>query len=130
MSKCGPPVGYRPHRLTAFLLESDEEKPTARPLASRIRIKAGPVAARSRTLDEHVPWLPTLPCGIAIAAVQPARKTTSMNLRSSEGHAASFALLAYASCWIKCQHQTEFLAAMLNSQPLGFYSPSQLVQDV
>jgi error-prone DNA polymerase len=46
-----------------------------------------------------------------------------------ESHAASFALLVYASCWIKCHHPAEFLAAMLNSQPLGFYSPSQLVQD-
>ncbi len=46
-----------------------------------------------------------------------------------ESHAASFALLVYASCWIKCHHPAEFLCAMLNSQPLGFYSPSQLVQD-
>lgn len=46
-----------------------------------------------------------------------------------ESHAASFALLVYASCWIKHNHPAEFLAAMLNSQPLGFYSPSQLVQD-
>ncbi|WP_046111894.1 error-prone DNA polymerase [Aquincola tertiaricarbonis] len=46
-----------------------------------------------------------------------------------ESHAASFALLVYASCWIKCHYPAEFLAAMLNSQPLGFYSPSQLVQD-
>ncbi|MGK6309781.1 error-prone DNA polymerase [Variovorax sp. DT-64] len=46
-----------------------------------------------------------------------------------ESHAASFALLVYASCWIKCHHPAEFLAAMLNSQPLGFYSPSQLLQD-
>jgi error-prone DNA polymerase len=46
-----------------------------------------------------------------------------------ESHAASFALLVYASCWIKCHHPAEFLTAMLNSQPLGFYSPSQLVQD-
>ena len=46
-----------------------------------------------------------------------------------ESHAASFALLVYASCWVKCRHPAEFLAAMLNSQPLGFYSPSQLVQD-
>jgi error-prone DNA polymerase len=46
-----------------------------------------------------------------------------------ESHAASFALLVYASCWIKHHHPAEFLAAMLNSQPLGFYSPSQLVQD-
>ena len=46
-----------------------------------------------------------------------------------ESHAASFALLVYASCWIKCHHPAEFLVGMLNSQPLGFYSPSQLVQD-
>lgn len=46
-----------------------------------------------------------------------------------ESHAASFALLVYASCWIKRHHPAEFLAAMLNSQPLGFYSPNQLVQD-
>ncbi|SEK96222.1 error-prone DNA polymerase [Roseateles sp. YR242] len=46
-----------------------------------------------------------------------------------ESHAASFALLVYASSWLKCHRPTEFLAGMLNSQPLGFYSPSQLVQD-
>jgi len=46
-----------------------------------------------------------------------------------ESHAASFALLVYASSWIKRHHPAEFLAAMLNAQPLGFYSPSQLVQD-
>ncbi len=46
-----------------------------------------------------------------------------------ESHAASFALLVYASCWIKRHHPAEFLVAMLNSQPLGFYTPSQLVQD-
>ncbi len=46
-----------------------------------------------------------------------------------ESHAASFALLVYASCWIKRHHPAEFLAALLNAQPLGFYSPSQLVQD-
>ena len=46
-----------------------------------------------------------------------------------ESHAASFALLAYASSWIKCHEPAIFLAALLNSQPMGFYSPSQLVQD-
>lgn len=46
-----------------------------------------------------------------------------------ESHAASFALLVYQSAWLKCHHPAEFLAAMLNSHPLGFYSPSQLVQD-
>jgi error-prone DNA polymerase len=46
-----------------------------------------------------------------------------------ESHAASFAQLAYASSWIKCHHPAVFLAALLNSQPMGFYSPSQLMQD-
>ncbi|CDY74668.1 DNA polymerase III alpha subunit [Caballeronia glathei] len=46
-----------------------------------------------------------------------------------ESHAASFALLVYASSWLKCHEPAPFLAAMLNSQPMGFYSPSQLVQD-
>jgi error-prone DNA polymerase len=46
-----------------------------------------------------------------------------------ESHAASFALLVYVSCWLKHHHPACFLTAMLNSQPLGFYGPSQLVQD-
>lgn len=46
-----------------------------------------------------------------------------------ESHAASFAKLVYVSAWIKCHHPEAFLCALLNSQPMGFYSPSQLVQD-
>ncbi len=46
-----------------------------------------------------------------------------------ESHAASFALLVYVSAWFKCHHPAFFLAALLNSQPMGFYAPSQLVQD-
>lgn len=46
-----------------------------------------------------------------------------------ESHAASFALIVWASCWIKRHYPAEFLCALLNSQPMGFYSPSQLVQD-
>ncbi len=46
-----------------------------------------------------------------------------------ESHAASFALLAYVSSWIKCHHPDAFLAALLNSQPMGFYAPAQLVRD-
>ncbi|WP_338618785.1 error-prone DNA polymerase [Pigmentiphaga sp. CHJ604] len=46
-----------------------------------------------------------------------------------ESHAASFALLAYASSWLKCHEPEAFLAALLNSQPMGFYSPYQLIQD-
>ena len=46
-----------------------------------------------------------------------------------ESHAASFALLVYASAWLKRYHPAAFCAAMLNSQPLGFYTPGQLVRD-
>ncbi|TDF66950.1 error-prone DNA polymerase [Cupriavidus sp. L7L] len=46
-----------------------------------------------------------------------------------ESHAASFAKLVYVSSWLKCHHPAAFLCALLNSQPMGFYSPSQLVQD-
>ena len=46
-----------------------------------------------------------------------------------ESHAASFALLVYISAWIKCHHPAVFLAALLNSQPMGFYGPAQLVAD-
>src|SRR6185436_19288371 len=46
-----------------------------------------------------------------------------------ESHAASFALLVYVSSWLKCHHPAAFCAALLNSQPMGFYAPAQLVQD-
>jgi len=46
-----------------------------------------------------------------------------------EGHAASFALLVYASAWLKCYYPAAFFAALLNSQPMGFYAPGQLVRD-
>ncbi len=46
-----------------------------------------------------------------------------------ESHAASFALLAYASAWVKCRHPDVFCAALLNSQPMGFYAPAQVVRD-
>ena len=46
-----------------------------------------------------------------------------------ESHAASFALLVYVSAWLKCHHPDAFLAALLNSQPMGFYAPAQLVRD-
>lgn len=46
-----------------------------------------------------------------------------------ESHSASFALLAYASAWLKCHHPDVFCAALLNSQPMGFYQPAQLVRD-
>ena len=46
-----------------------------------------------------------------------------------ESHAAGFALLAYNSSWMKCHHPDAFLAALLNSLPMGFYGPAQLVRD-
>jgi error-prone DNA polymerase len=46
-----------------------------------------------------------------------------------ESHAASFALLVYISAWLKCHHPAAFTCALLNSQPMGFYQPAQLVQD-
>ncbi len=47
-----------------------------------------------------------------------------------ESHSASFALLAYVSCWLKWHHPAVFTCALLNSQPMGFYAPAQLVKDV
>jgi error-prone DNA polymerase len=46
-----------------------------------------------------------------------------------ESHAASFAKIAYASCWMKCHHPDIFCAALLNAQPMGFYAPAQIVRD-
>jgi error-prone DNA polymerase len=46
-----------------------------------------------------------------------------------EAHAASFALLAYISAWLKCHYPAAFAAALLNSQPMGFYAPAQIVRD-
>ena len=46
-----------------------------------------------------------------------------------ESHAASFALLVYASAWIKCRYPDVFCASLLNAQPMGFYAPSQIVRD-
>ncbi len=46
-----------------------------------------------------------------------------------ESHAASFALLTWVSCWLKCHHPAALTCALLNSQPMGFYAPAQLVRD-
>src|SRR5690606_29714089 len=46
-----------------------------------------------------------------------------------ESHAASFALLVYVSAWLKCHYPEVFAAALLNSQPMGFYAPAQIVRD-
>jgi error-prone DNA polymerase len=47
-----------------------------------------------------------------------------------ESHAASFALIAYATAWLKCHHPAEFACALLNAQPMGFYAPATIVEDV
>ncbi|GJL90504.1 error-prone DNA polymerase [Hyphococcus sp.] len=46
-----------------------------------------------------------------------------------ESHAASFALLVYVSCWLKCRYPDVFAAALVNAQPMGFYAPAQIVRD-
>ena len=46
-----------------------------------------------------------------------------------ESHSASFALLAYVSAWLKCHYPAAYCCAIMNSQPMGFYSSSQLIQD-
>ena len=46
-----------------------------------------------------------------------------------ESHAAAFAMLAYVSAWLKCHHPAIFACALLNSQPMGFYAPAQIVRD-
>ena len=46
-----------------------------------------------------------------------------------QSHAASFAKLVYISCWLKRHEPAAFACALLNSQPMGFYSPSEIVQD-
>ncbi|MBX9699640.1 MAG: error-prone DNA polymerase, partial [Acetobacteraceae bacterium] len=46
-----------------------------------------------------------------------------------ESHAAAFAQLVYVSAWLKCHHPAAFAAALLNSQPMGFYAPAQIVRD-
>ncbi|HUY29283.1 MAG TPA: error-prone DNA polymerase [Candidatus Binataceae bacterium] len=69
--------------------------------------------------------------GIAGAAADDiVRSITSFALYGfPESHAASFALIAYASAYLKCHHPAAFFAAMLNCYPLGFYSPATLIKD-
>ncbi len=64
------------------------------------------------------------------AAEQVVRSITSFALYGfPESHAASFALLAYASCYLKAHYPAAFYTALLNCQPMGFYSPAVLVKD-
>ena len=64
------------------------------------------------------------------AQEQIVRSITSFALYGfPESHAASFALIAYASCWLKAHHPAAFLCALLNAWPMGFYHPATLVKD-
>ena len=46
-----------------------------------------------------------------------------------ESHAASFALIAYATAWLKCHYHAEYCCSLLNAQPMGFYTPATIVED-
>ena len=67
------------------------------------------------------------------ATTAPSRKTASIKGFGTygfpESHAASFAYLVYVSAWLKCHHPATFACALLNSQPMGFYAPAQIVRD-
>ena len=63
------------------------------------------------------------------AAHLQADPAASANTAFPESHAASFALLVYVSAWLKCHEPAAFTCALLNSQPMGFYAPAQLVRD-
>ena len=88
--------------------------------------------------DRHHPHLPrAVPGGhgarTAIRRSSPsaasARSRASASYGFPESHAASFALLVYASAWLKCHHPAVFACALLNAQPMGFYAPAQIVRD-
>jgi error-prone DNA polymerase len=77
-----------------------------------------------------------LSAGLAARGLDQAACTTVVDMVQAfasygflKGHAAAFAYLAYVSCWLKVYHPTIFLAALLNSQPMGYYSPEVLLQD-
>ena len=72
--------------------------------------------------------------GTAIRAISPSAASSQIEgfgeYGFPESHAASFALLVYASAWLKCRYPDAFAAALLNAQPMGFYAPAQIVRDV
>ena len=101
--------------------------------ADRLRRDMGAWRARGR-LDEHRDKLTTrmtargIPLEFAERVVSQIQGFGEYGF--PESHAASFALLAYVTAWLKCHHPAVFTCAMLNAQPMGFYSPSTLVEDV
>ena len=100
--------------------------------ADRLRRDMGAWRARGR-LDEHREKLTTrmtargIPLEFAERVVSQIQGFGEYGF--PESHAASFALLAYVTAWLKCHHPAVFTCAMLNAQPMGFYSPSTLVED-
>jgi hypothetical protein len=96
---------------------------------------AGPAKAirAAAAQDEEVTRLTSMPgispiCAMAIRAFAPALEGFG-SCGFPESHAASFALFAYASSWLKCHHPVVFCAALLNAQPMGFCAPAQIVRD-
>ena len=106
-----------------------------------------PASPRARPISSAAPWPPSRsPAGSALsekAGRRHGREWLRASLRRAhlpqlegfgtygfpESHAASFALIAYASSWLKCHHPDVFCAALLNAQPMGFYAPAQIVRD-
>jgi error-prone DNA polymerase len=81
------------------------------------------------------PWLERLAKGMAQNGISPEFAEAIISQMKGfaeygfpESHAVSFALIAYASCYLKCHYPAAFFTALLNSQPMGFYSPHALVQ--
>ncbi len=81
------------------------------------------------------PWLTKLKAGMIKEKIHPQFIESTMKQMEGfsaygfpESHAASFALIAYTSAWLKCHYPEAFFAALLNSQPMGFYSPHTLLQ--
>jgi error-prone DNA polymerase len=103
--------------------------PPARPTACVARWRPG--SARAGSGPSTTGWSAAWSRRATTATTPRASSSRSRASAStaSESHAAGFALLAYDSSWIKHHHPDAFLAGLLNSQPMGFYAPAQLVRD-
>ena len=82
----------------------------------------------SSATNSSTAWSRTATSAISPSAAS-ARSRGSGPTAFPESHAASFALLVYVSAWIKCFYPEVFACALLNSQPMGFYAPAQIVRD-
>ena len=106
-ARCGPAIPLRPRRRWI-------------PSVLRVRTSAGTRLHRSRSLDSQ----PTYDLQI-----EGDHNFLANNLIVHNSHAMSFALLVYDSAWLKHYEPAAFTCALLNSQPMGFYAPAQLVRD-